>query len=127
MRIAVLVLVFMALCSPAFAQSAPLGPGGQGAGGGGGSGGYSYKNITTDTTTVVKSAAGLLHTVTINTPVSGGTVTIYDNTAGSGTKIGTFTVPTAATPITLIYDVAFLTGLTIVSGVQVMDITISYQ
>ena len=89
--------------------------------------GYTYKNITTDTTTVVKSSAGVLHTITINTPVSTGTVTIYDNTAASGTKIGTFTVPNAATPITLTYDVAFLTGLTVVSAVEVMDFTVSYQ
>jgi hypothetical protein len=89
--------------------------------------GYTYKNITTDATTVVKSAMGVLHTITINTPVSTGTVTIYDNTAASGTKIGTFTVPNAATPITLTYDVAFLTGLTIVSAVEIMDITVSYQ
>lgn len=88
---------------------------------------FSYENITTDATTVVKSSRGVLHTITINSPVATGTITIYDNTSASGTKIATITVPTAAVPITLIYDVAFWTGLTVVTGTEVMDVTVAFQ
>lgn len=68
---------------------------------------YSYQNITGDATTTVKSGGGYLHTITINAPTATETITIYDSTAGSGTKIGTITVPASPQPVTLTYDVAF--------------------
>lgn len=92
-------------------------------------GGYSFNNITTATTTTVKSGAGTLHSIITNTTAASATVTIYDNTAGSGTKIGTTTNPVSLLqmgPLTAIYDVAFATGLTIVTtGTQ--DITVTYK
>lgn len=92
-------------------------------------GGYSFNNITTATTTTVKSGAGTLHSIITNTTAASATVTIYDNTAGSGTKIGTTTNPISLLqmgPLTAIYDVAFATGLTIVTtGTQ--DITVTYK
>lgn len=88
---------------------------------------YSYNNIITNTTTVVKSGSGRLHTLTINKPVAG-TITIYDNTEASGTKIGTITLPATVLQdcITLTYDVGFSTGLTIVTSAAV-DLTVSYR
>lgn len=90
--------------------------------------GWKYTNITlaAPTTTAVKSGAGVLHTVTFNKPVAGGVVTIYDNTAGSGTIIGTITVPASPQPVTLTYDASFATGLTIITATQAQDITVSY-
>lgn len=88
---------------------------------------YSYANITTDTTTTVKSSAGVLHAITFNNPVATETLTIYDNTAASGTKIGTVTVPASPQPVTLTYDVAFANGLTIVTATAASDITVSYK
>lgn len=90
-------------------------------------GGNSYSNITTATTTTVKSGAGVLHTVCVN---SLGTVassaTVYDNTAGSGTKIAT--INTLALLGCQTYDVAFTTGLTLVTtGGVAPDITASYR
>lgn len=92
--------------------------------------GHSFANITTATTTTVKSGAGVLHGYVVNTDAASGTITFYDNTAGSGTKIGTIT-----NPVTLLQmgplpsgpiDIAFSTGLTIVTtGTQ--DITVSYR
>lgn len=85
---------------------------------------YAYNNISTGTTTTVKSGPGVLHAITINTTAAS-TITIYDNTAGSGTKIGTI----AASPAigsTFGFDVAFATGLTIVTG-GASDITVSYR
>lgn len=90
-------------------------------------GGNSYANITTSTTTTVKSGAGVLHTVCVN---SLGTVasstTVYDSTTGSGTKIATLN--TLALLGCQTYDVAFSTGLTIVTtGTVAPDITASYR
>jgi hypothetical protein len=97
---------------------------------------FNYSNIITNATTTVKSGAGFLHSITINNPaaltVANETVTIYDNTAGSGTKIGTYVVPfglTSALPFTLAHDVTFSTGLTIVTAGSTVapDITVSYR
>lgn len=90
-------------------------------------GGYSYSNITTNATTTVKSGAGTLHSIVVNTSGATDTITVYDSTTGSGTKIGT--INSAATPgATLIYDVAFATGLTLVTaGTTPPDITVTYK
>lgn len=90
-------------------------------------GGYNFLNITGDATTVVKPSSGALHTLTFNNPVATETVTMYDNaTTGSGTKIGTITVPASPLPVTLHYDAAFVNGLTIVTGTATSDITVTY-
>ncbi len=90
---------------------------------------YSYNNMTTQTTATVKSGAGTLHGVIFNTPLANGVVTIYDNTAGSGTTIGTITFP--ATLLSdvqdSLYDVSFGTGLTLVTSGATQDITIAYR
>lgn len=90
-------------------------------------GGNSFSNITTATTTAVKSGAGILHTICVNSlGTVASTATVYDNTAGSGTKIATLN--TLALLGCQTYDVAFSTGLTIVStGTVAPDITVSYR
>lgn len=88
-----------------------------------------YLNITTATTTTVKSGSGLFNSLTINKQVATGVITIYDNTAASGTKIGTITAGAALLtdpPLQTIYNVKFSTGLTIVTS-QAADLTISYR
>lgn len=87
----------------------------------------SFSNITTATTTTVKSGAGTLRSVTINSlGTVASVVTIYDNTAGSGTKIGT--IDSLTLKGTFTFDAAFSTGLTIVStGTLAPDITVSYR
>lgn len=88
-----------------------------------------FSNITTGTTTTVKSGKGILHKIVLNTYVAAATITIYDNTAASGTKIGTLTLPatiTGDTPITLPYDLQFSTGLTLVTS-GATDITVIYR
>ena len=86
--------------------------------------GNSYKNITSATTTACKAASGLLHSVTVNTKAAGSTCVIYDSLTGSGTKIAT--IDSVNVEVSLIYDVAFLTGLTIVTT-GTPDITVSYR
>lgn len=87
-------------------------------------GAYAYANISTNTTTTVKSGTGVLHAITINTTAAA-TITIYDSLTATGTKIGTI----AASPVigsTLRFDVAFATGLTIVTA-GASDLTVSYR
>lgn len=109
-RIAALILGLALACSPVAAQQ----------------GLFSYQNITTDATTAIKAGPGYLHTVCINTPAATGTVTIYDNTAASGTKIGTIT-SFASVGGCFTYDVAFWTGLTVVTATATPDITVSFR
>jgi hypothetical protein len=87
---------------------------------------FAYQNITTDATTTLKTGPGYLHTVCVNTPAATGTITIYDNTAASGTKIGTIT-SYASTPRCFTYDVAFWIGLTIVTATAAPDITVTFR
>jgi hypothetical protein len=87
---------------------------------------FSYQNITTDTTSTIKSSPGYLHAVCVNTPTATGTITLYDNTAASGTKIGTIT-SYASTPRCFTYDVAFWIGLTVVTATAAQDITVSFR
>lgn len=87
---------------------------------------YNYSNITTQTTTLVKTGAGLLHSITFNKPTATGTVKINDALTDTTPTMGLITTPASPIPVTLIYDVVFTTGLTIVTGTANQDITISY-
>lgn len=72
-----------------------------------------YANITAATTTVVKSGAGLLHLILVaQASASGGTISIYDNTTGSGPSICVLGTTTQGANT---FNVNFNTGLTIVS------------
>lgn len=89
-------------------------------------GSYSYANIATATTTVVRNGKGVLKGIVVNKAVATGAITIYDNTAASGAKIATITSPATLihSQISLDYgEVAFTTGLTIVTS-QADDITV---
>ena len=87
---------------------------------------FQSTNITSQATTVIATGVGVLHTITFNKPVATGTVTIYNNTAASGTRIGAITVPASPMPVTLTYDAAFGVGLTIVTGTADQDITVTW-
>lgn len=80
---------------------------------------------TTAATTVLKYGAGMLHRIVLNNAV-GTLITIYDNTAGSGTVIGIINTPATANAITLEYKVSFNVGLTIVST-GTWDFTVIYE
>jgi hypothetical protein len=88
-----------------------------------------YKNVAAGTaTTNVKSGAGVLYLITFNTKgASANTLTCYDNTAASGTKIATIDTVNVNTQ-TLHYNVAFGTGLTCISATGTgADYTVSYR
>lgn len=74
---------------------------------------FLYKQTTSDT--LVKTGAGVLHSIVIScndAAPTAGTIDVYDNTEGSGTKIFSWTLTTTAfTPISLVFDARFETGL----------------
>lgn len=86
---------------------------------------YKYLNITGQATTTIKSTSGVLHTICVNTPAATETITIYDNTEASGTKIGTITVFASTNPC-LIYDAYFAIGLTLVTATASSNLTVTY-
>ena len=89
---------------------------------------FIYTNISTSTTTVVKTGSGILHTININSlGTVASTVTIYDNTSASGTTIATLNSLTIGQG-TYTFDVSFSTGLTIVTtGTVAPNVTVSYK
>jgi hypothetical protein len=73
---------------------------------------YSSTRATADL--LVKTGGGILHSLSVAgsqaTPVAG-LLTVYDNTAESGTVLWSEWVPATAIPHTVVLDVAFATGL----------------
>ena len=88
----------------------------------------SFSHITTNTTTTVKSGAGVLRRIVINTKGSiANTLTIYDNTTGSGTVIGVIDTVNGVSGH-FEYGVSFSTGLTIVTANgTAADVTVIYE
>lgn len=87
---------------------------------------FTYTNISTNATTVVKSAPGHLHCVIVNKFGGESTATVYDNTAGSGTKIATIDTSAAGPPGPFCYDGTAGVGVTVVTaGTVAADITVA--
>lgn len=74
---------------------------------------YSSTYISTATTTTVKSGRGVLRKIII-TETAAGAVTVYDNTAGSGTVITAFKASVVEGEYE--FNTRFQTGLTIVTA-----------
>lgn len=89
--------------------------------------GCPFTRINTATTTTVKSGAGHLKKIIVNAKGTvASTITIYDNTAGSGTVIGV--IDSLNLYGTFSYDLAFSTGLTLVTtGTVAPDVTVIYR
>lgn len=84
-----------------------------------------YAHITTAGTYLLKNTAGTLHKIVMNN--AGGTlVTVYDNITATAPIMAVINTPAQANPVTLSYDVAFSTGLTIVTT-GTWDLTVVYQ
>lgn len=88
----------------------------------------SFKNIATNTTTAVLSGSGTLDSIVINTTgATANTITVYDNTAGSGTKIATID-GTTASGTRIIFNVKVSTGITVVTASgTAANITVVYR
>lgn len=88
---------------------------------------YKSTNITSQTTTLVVTGSGTLHKITFNMPAQGGTVAFYNGVDAGGVLLGTVTIPASPKPMTLIYDIVFGVGLTVVTGTADQDITIIWE
>lgn len=98
-----------------------------------------YSFITGNQTLTAKTGSGILHAIILGNNTTAGTISIYDNTAGSGTEIMSLTLgsPTGGLlsssgqpgPVYLnALNLKFLTGLTIVTaGSSNNSVTIIYQ
>lgn len=82
--------------------------------------------ISTNTTTTLKSSAGVLTGLLIGVGGSGSTATLYDNTAGSGTVLATIT--TTATNYIGPLEIPFYVGLTVVTaGAGAADLAVHWR
>lgn len=86
---------------------------------------FSYSFTSLASITTVKSGAGFVHSVLVGA-VSMPSLTIYDNTAASGTVLASFS---PNTPIKdYLIDVSFTTGLTLAFTPGVApQVTVSYR
>lgn len=92
-------------------------------------GGYNYSRMTTAATLLVKTGPGVLHAITINTPVASGTIEFDDALTNTTPIIGKITLPATLLsdgPKNTIYDIGFSTGLSITTT-GTMDITIAWK
>jgi hypothetical protein len=76
---------------------------------------YGYTEISSKTSTQVKSGMGILHTLTVTNAGTSWTFQIFDNTACSGTAIAGGSAFTGVAG-TLTFDAGFSKGLCIVTA-----------
>lgn len=91
---------------------------------------FSYSQVTADA--AVKSAPGFLHALTFSqtdAAPTAGTITVYDNTAESGTKIFEWNLTTTVfMPFTVTIDASFATGLYVGFATTAdVQVTVSYR
>lgn len=73
----------------------------------------------------IKTGAGVLRGVNVNTAGAGSSLVLYDGTSTSGTKLGTFSTAALAS---LSMNLAFTTGLfAVLAGGTPADVTVSYS
>lgn len=82
--------------------------------------------ITTQTTTLLKTGPGVLHSVTFNKPTATGTCELDDAITNTA-PFAIITTPASPMPVTLTYDVEFTTGLSVTTATANQDITVSFS
>ncbi len=82
------------------------------------------RNLVGPGTTLLKAGTGILRRVVIN--AAGTTAVIYDNVTGTGPTIATLNLG-ANFPVSVQYDVPFLTGLTMVTTGGAVNLTVVYE
>lgn len=87
-------------------------------------GNYDYTYLNTAATTTIKPTKALLHTIAVTKAgAASSTITVYDNTTGSGTVIAVIDGTVVATHT---FDVETSTGLTVVvAGTTAPTCTVS--
>lgn len=74
---------------------------------------YNPRYISTATTTLVATGSGVLHELSL-TETAAGTITVYDNTAASGTILAV--LKASIVEGDYLHDLAYSIGLTIVTA-----------
>lgn len=91
---------------------------------------YTYTAITlaAPTTTLLKTGAGLLHSLDF-TAAATGVIKIYDGVDATGTLMRTITSPATLlqNEVNKVYDLAFSVGLTIVTSTAAQDIVVGWR
>ena len=88
------------------------------------------QNITTQTTTLIKSGDAILESIVVNKATANGTILIYDDvSAVAGSLLATITIPASVliNHFVLPYNIRMRRGITIVTGVANQDITVVYR
>lgn len=86
------------------------------------------KNITgVNSSQILKLGGGFLHKIIIGTPVNNATISVYDNTTGTGNPIMLLTLPNSAIPFTLDCETPFQNGLNIVPSSATLNLTVIYE
>lgn len=88
---------------------------------------HDFRRLNANGTTTLETGGGKLHSVSICVAgASSNTLTLYDNTAASGTVIAN--INTTAALGTFIFDAGFGTGLTaILATGTAADVTITWE
>lgn len=89
----------------------------------------SYRQSGTTAGVVLKYGPGQLHQVNVSAVSNNATITLYDNTAASGTVLWTSgAMGTNTTPFTVdLHEIPFETGLTIVIATANCDCVVAYE
>lgn len=91
-------------------------------------GGYNYTRVTSAATTLVKTGPGILHAIVVNKPTSTATIEADDALTNTTPVIGILGAFAASiAPFTVVYDVAFTTGLSVTVGTATVDATIVWK
>ena len=94
---------------------------------------YTYATSFGTATTTIKTGSGYLKRISVTNPMmfgAAGTISVWDNTAASGTPMGTITIPagTTAVPFPVPFDESFSNGLTLsFGGTSLPYLNISYR
>jgi len=84
-----------------------------------------------DDTVLVKTGAGVLHTIVVNGLTTAGDITVYDGIDATGAVIAVLhldpTTSISVQPITFVYDLKIVIGIYIAYGQAVAaDLTVTY-
>lgn len=86
-----------------------------------------WTHMTTASTRVIHSRAATLGSVIVNTGAASATLTVYDNTAGSGNVVAIIDCSNTAQGVQRTYDVICPGGLTVVMAGGNADVTITSE
>jgi hypothetical protein len=88
------------------------------------SSGFNAQQITTATTTTLKTGAGMIGSIIVNKPGTTDTITVYDALSATGSPLATITAPTVGSAFCVGYN--FGVGLTVVTAGTAGNYTVAF-